>query len=90
LAHYEMPRSEDDPARRRRRAADTARWRSRRRRRVELYPVEVGWHELEFAMRFGGLTEAGISDRAAVSAALGKLLQRAILALVHEQDRKKA
>jgi hypothetical protein len=80
-----MP-SEDDAARRRRRAADTARWRSRRRRAVELYQLECGPHEIDLAIRFGGLKESRIADRDAVNAALGRLLRRALTALLLRED----
>jgi hypothetical protein len=84
---YVMAQHEDENARRRRRAADTARWRSRRRRAVELYQLEAGPHEVDLAIRFGGLKESRISDRAAVNAALGRLLRRAIAALLREHER---
>lgn len=76
----------DDQARRRRRAADTARWRSRRRRCVELYQLEAGPSEIDLAVKYGGLKESRISDRAAVNAALGRLLRRALAALLREDN----
>jgi hypothetical protein len=81
-------RREDEAARRRRRAADTARWRSRLRRGVALYELEAGPQELDLAIRFGGLKETQVNDRAVVSAALGRLLHRAICALLREADRR--
>jgi hypothetical protein len=44
-------------ARRRQHAADTARWRSRQRRGVALYPVEIGWREIDLAILLGELKE---------------------------------
>ena len=74
-------------ARRRRRAADTARWRSRQRRRVRLFQVEVGREEYDLAVRFGGLQQNQIADKAAVAAALGRLLRRGLVALLREDSR---
>ena len=71
-------------ARRRRHAADTARWRSRRRREVELYQIEVGAKEKALAVRFAGLKE-GTNDKAAIAVALGKLLRLGLVALLHEE-----
>jgi hypothetical protein len=84
-----MQDHEDDLARRRRRAADTARWRSRRQRCVELYQMEAGPAEIDLAIRFGGLKESRVSDRHAVNAALGKLLRRALRALLLLEDSRK-
>jgi hypothetical protein len=81
-----MPLSEGAIRRRRRRAEDTARWRSRRRRGVELFRLEAGPTEYDLAIRFGGLKEAQISNKKAVNAALGRLLRRALAALVRESD----
>ncbi len=78
-----------EAARRQRRAADTARWRSRRQRCVELYQLEAGASEIDLAIRFGGLKESRISDRHAVNAALGRLLRRALSALLREDSRQK-
>jgi hypothetical protein len=75
-------------AHRRRRAADTARWRSRRRRGVQLFQVEAGPTEYDLAIRYGELKEAQISNKTAVNAALGRLLRRALTALLHEGKRR--
>ena len=67
----------DDPkarARRRRRAADTARWRSRQRRRVRLFEIEAGEEQ------FGGLRENTAGKRA-VGVALGRVFRRTLVAL---------
>lgn len=70
--------------RRRRRAADTARWRSRRRRGVELFQIEAGPREYDLAVKYGGLREDQIADKIAIAAALGRLLRRALVALLRE------
>jgi hypothetical protein len=75
-------------ARQRRRAADTARWRSRRRRGVELFQIEAGPREYDLAVEYGGLREDQITDKAAVAGALGRLLRRAIIALLREDTRR--
>jgi hypothetical protein len=76
-------------ARRRRRAADTARWRSRRRRGVQLFQFEAGPHEYDLAIRFAGLREEQTGNKVAVNAALGRLLRRALVALLHEDVRRR-
>ena len=79
----------DDEERRRRRAADTKRWRSRRRRCMELYQLEAGPSEIDLAIKFGGLKESQISNRVAVNAALGRLLRKALAALLREDERRR-
>ena len=76
-------------ARRKRRAADTRRWRSRLRRRVQLFQIEAGAPEYDLALKYGGLREDQISDKMAVSAALGRLLRRALVALLREDTRRR-
>ncbi len=83
-----MPDREDDEARRRRRADDTRRWRSRRRRGVQLFQFEAGSTEYDLAVRYGGLKEAQRSNKAAVNAALGRFLRKAIAALLREDARR--
>ena len=75
-------------ARRKRRAADTRRWRSRQRRGVQLFQVEAGAFEYDLALRYGGLREHEINNKTAVSAALGRLLRRALFALLREDRRR--
>jgi hypothetical protein len=75
-------------AHRRRRAADTRRWRSRQRRGVQLFQIEAGAPEYELALKYGGLREDQISDKMAVSAALGRLLRHALVALLREDRRR--
>jgi hypothetical protein len=77
------------PARRRRRAADTARWRSRRRRGVELFQIEAGPDEYELAKLFGGLREGQMGDKVAVGSAFGKLLRSGIVALLENTHRRR-
>jgi hypothetical protein len=74
----------DDVARRRRRALDTARWRSRQRRGVALYQVEIGAPEFDLCIRYGGLREDRVGDKAAVAAAVGRLLRRSLNFLLDE------
>lgn len=76
----------EDAARRRRHAAATARWRSRQRRCVELFQIEAGSYEYELAIRYGGLRQ-GSEDKIAIAAALGRLLRRALVALLRENTR---
>jgi hypothetical protein len=75
-------------ARRRRRTADTARWRSRRRRGVQLFQIEAGPSEYDLAIRYGGLKDTQVCNKAAVSSALGRLLRKALAALLRESDRR--
>ena len=76
-------------AHRRRRADDTRRWRSRCRRRVQLFQIEIDDQSLDMAIRFGELDEAQIGNRDKVSAALGKLLRSGIVCLLEKQPLKK-
>jgi len=76
-------------ARRRRRARDTARWRSRRRRGVELFQIEAGPREYDLAVRYAGLREDQIANKAAVAAAIGRLLRRGLVALLREDARRR-
>ena len=70
---------------RQRRAADTARWRERLARGAAVYPVEVDGTALDLMERFGGLKDSKTSDRRAVATALGKVLRRALEALLREE-----
>jgi hypothetical protein len=67
---------------RRRRAADTARWRSRQRRGVQLFQFEAGEREYDLAIRFAGLREDQGGNKTSVNAALGRLLRKALVALL--------
>ena len=68
-----------------RRAADTARWRERLHRGAAVYPVEVDGTTFDLMERFGGLKDSKTGDREAVATALGKLLRRALEALMREE-----
>jgi len=68
-----------------RRAADTARWRERLHRGAAVYPVEIDGTTFDLMERFGGLKDSRIGDRKAVATALGKLLRRALEALLREE-----
>ena len=70
---------------RQRRAADTARWRERLHRGAAVYPVEVDGTTFDLMERFVGLRDSKTSDRQAVATALGKLLRRALEALLREE-----
>ena len=70
---------------RQRRAADTARWRERLRRGACVLPVEADATTFDLMERFGGLKDTKTGDRQAVATALGKLLRRALEALLREQ-----
>ena len=68
-----------------RRAADTARWRERLQRGAAVYPVEVDDTTFDLMERFGGLKDSETGDRHAVATALGRLLRRALEALLREE-----
>ena len=68
-----------------RRAADTARWRERLQRGACVLPVEADATTFDLMERFGGLKDSKIGDRQAVATALGKLLRRALEALLREE-----
>jgi hypothetical protein len=70
--------------RRARRAAAVKRCRARQKRGVALYYVEADAEAFDLMQRFGGLAESGMDDRQAVSNALGRLLRRALGALLRE------
>jgi len=75
--------------RRRSRAADTRRWRHRCRQGLALYSIEIGPEEINLAVKYGGLREERMSDKAAVAVSVGKLLRRALVALRHEETRRR-
>ncbi len=70
---------------RQRRTADTARWRERLHRGAAVYPVEVDGTTFDLMERFSGLKDSKAGDRQAVATALGKLLRRALEALLREK-----
>ena len=73
--------AEKTAAFRQRRAADTARWRERLQRGACVLPVEAD-ATIDLMERFGGLKDSKTDDRQAVATALGKLLRRALEALL--------
>ena len=83
------PASDNDEAKRRRHANDVRRWRSRCRRRVQLFDIEIDDQTIDMAIKFGGLEESQIDDRDKVSAALGRLLRSGIVCLLEKQPLKK-
>lgn len=78
-------RPPDDVARRRRRAADMQRLRSRQRRGVQLFQLEAGDFEYDLAIRYGGLREDQIGNKSAVNDALGRLLRAGLIALIERE-----
>jgi len=76
-------------ARRKKRALDTARWRSRQRRGVALYQVEIGAPEFDLCIKFGELVEERVGDKGAVAAAVGRLLRRGLISLLNEHTRRR-
>lgn len=70
---------------RQRRAADTARWRERLDRGAAVYPVEIDGQLFDLMERFGELKDSNAGDRQAVATALGKVLRRALEALLREE-----
>jgi hypothetical protein len=75
---------EKTAAARQRRAEHTRRWRERLQRGAAVYPVEVDGTTFDLMERFAGLKDCKTGDRQAVATALGKLLRRALEALLRE------
>jgi hypothetical protein len=73
-------------ARRQQRVRDTQAWRARRKRGIAIYPVEVDGNIFDLMERFAGLSLAKMDDRQAVAYALGRLLRRALGALLREAN----
>jgi hypothetical protein len=69
---------------RRRRAADVRRCRARQARGAAVYPVEVDGDVYELMVRFEGLDPDKVNNRQVVATALGRLLRRALGALLRE------
>ena len=66
-------------------AEKTAAFRHRRAADTAVYPVEVDSTTFDLMERFGGLKDSKTGDRQAVATALGKLLRRALEALLREE-----
>lgn len=77
-----------DAAYRRKRALDTARCRKRQRRGLQLHKFEAGEWEYDLAIRYAGLEESQVGNRTAVDTALGRLLRKALVALVVQEESK--
>jgi hypothetical protein len=54
-------------------------------RGAAVYPVEVDGQLFDLMERFGGLRDTKTGDRQAVATALGRLLRRALEALLREE-----
>ena len=80
---------EKSAAFRRRRAADTARWRERLHRGAAVYPVEVDGLTFDLMERFAGLKASKVDDRRAVVVALGRLLRLGLEALLREANSRR-
>src|SRR5262249_2656535 len=65
-----------------RRAEDTRRWRERLANGKACYTVEVDGTTFDLMERFGGVQDSKTADRQAVGTALGKVLRRAVGAMV--------
>jgi hypothetical protein len=57
------------------------RWRDRQRRKVALYPIEIGIAELRLAERYAQLAEDEVEPRKII-AALERLFKRSLRALI--------
>jgi hypothetical protein len=54
-----------------------------------LFQIEAGLREYDLAIEYGGLRDDPITDKSAIAAALGRLLRRAIVALLREDPRRR-
>ena len=70
---------------RQRRADDTGLWRERLSRGAAVYPVEINGTTFDLMERFAGLKDSKTGDRQAIATALGRLLRRALEALLREE-----
>ena len=77
----------DDAARvrRHRHADDMRRLRSRQRRHMRLFKVEVGDREIALAIKFAGLRADQVENTDAVSTAISRLLGKGLAALLNEE-----
>jgi hypothetical protein len=73
----------------RRHAAASARWRSRERRKVQLFEFEAGAYEYNLAVKYAGLREDQTANKVLASAAMGRLLRKALLALVLQEEARR-
>jgi hypothetical protein len=72
---------------RKRRAEDTLRCRTRQARGAACYYVECDAETFDLLVRFEGLDPDKANERQAVARALGRLLRRALGALLRESTR---
>jgi hypothetical protein len=77
------PRSKTAAARARH-VANTQRWRQRVRDGRIILPLEADRHLFDLLAHFGELSEKQADDRRAVADAVGRLLRRALVALLNE------
>jgi hypothetical protein len=56
---------------------------------VQLFQLEAGPAEYDFAVRHGGLRKSQVANKAAVKAALARALRKAVTVLLHEGDRRR-
>ena len=68
---------------RRRRADGMRRLRARRRNGIEQFTIDVRPQEKVLATKFAGLAE-GTTDKAAIAAAIGRLLRLGLIALLEK------
>jgi len=73
---------------RQRRADDVRRCRARQARGAACYNVECDTETFDLLVRFEGLDPDKTSDRQAVARTLGRLLRRALAALLREAARR--
>lgn len=76
----------DEEEQRRRHADAQARLRSRQRRKVQLFEFEAGAYEYDLAVKYAGLREDQTTNKAIARAALGRLLRKALVALVMQEE----
>ncbi len=58
-------------------------------REVELFQIEAGRFEYDLCVKYGGLREEQLDDKAAVAVALGKLLRAGLVALLERNTRRR-
>lgn len=83
------PSAKNDAIRRTRRADDTANCRRRQRLGLQLLKIEVGGWECDLASEYAGLRTDQIGNKNEVAAALGRLLRKALVALITQEENKK-
>ena len=81
-----VPRLSADDRRRRARER-TARWRSRVRRGHMILPLEINTDLLDILIRLGAVRDHQLDDRRVVTAAVHKLLTRALAALMRQEQK---